>query len=204
MRRKNRITEAEKARLAEKIDALYAEASPLRKEAEKLIREAANFDDESFGCEMWGEFARAADLDRLADAKRAKADRLLEEWARLMDTARLAEAVVSGHARAFRRGKKDSRGYWGGYDAAEKAARAFAADNGYEGRSGGWIYNGSGRALVQGWHGFSRLYDVKLHLIEVAAGIVALDYEAYAGTDYDRVTAFGNECVRTDEGWRLA
>lgn len=37
------------------------------------------------------------------------------------------------------------------------ALRKWAADRGYEGRHGGWIYNGRGEAFTQGWFNFASM-----------------------------------------------
>jgi len=35
------------------------------------------------------------------------------------------------------------------------AAKQYGKDNGYEGRTGGWIYNAKGRAIAHGWQSFA-------------------------------------------------
>lgn len=38
---------------------------------------------------------------------------------------------------------------------AEAATRAWAADHGYEGRGGGWVYGPGGKPFCQGWSGLT-------------------------------------------------
>jgi hypothetical protein len=43
-------------------------------------------------------------------------------------------------------------------DVAREAAKAWAKTNGYHGATGGWIYDGHGRPVAQGWFNFEEKY----------------------------------------------
>lgn len=50
-----------------------------------------------------------------------------------------------------------------------KAAKAHAAEHGYEGRTGGWIYNAKGRAVAHGWTSFTQyLLAIGIHAVRDA------------------------------------
>lgn len=53
---------------------------------------------------------------------------------------------------------------------AEQLARTWAAEHGIVGRPGGWLYDGKGRPVCQGW---ARLADALIarRLIEVGVGV---------------------------------
>jgi hypothetical protein len=63
---------------------------------------------------------------------------------------RFAPLVGRGYADGRTRDGKHGNGDYG----RVKAARAWAKLHGYQGRSGGWIYNASGQVVTQGWHSF--------------------------------------------------
>jgi hypothetical protein len=65
---------------------------------------------------------------------------------------RWASLVSRGYANAVGR---DGRPSQYGDNGKVKAAKAWAKEFGYQGRSGGWIYDTSGKPFVQGWGSFA-------------------------------------------------
>jgi hypothetical protein len=64
---------------------------------------------------------------------------------------RFAPLVGQGYADGRTRDGKCGNGDYG----SVKAARAWAKLYGYQGRSGGWIYDASGEIVTQGWQSFA-------------------------------------------------